>query len=275
MSTAGQERMIPMQHRCVEEWAAVAGLGPANRQKRHSTGRFRSQERSTGAGRIAKRRSNKTEWPTSRRRSTTERSKPQGRSLQVICAAGVRGRFTSDTVLFAYFRVAACNSRGGTHNKDGDSAQTLRSSPVNSQPLETIMESITFQRYVRYVQERRTWPGTRAHGSRYADRKRCVQHGGGKLGHDKRTHDRYEFGKNQLCRTVLRRFSWHGRSSIRGTVAGSKADTANKRFTLNATKEQLKNAPGFDKDRWPAMADTTWASDVHKFYGVKTTGRVQ
>jgi hypothetical protein len=57
--------------------------------------------------------------------------------------------------------------------------------------------------------------------------------------------------------------------------AALKLDTANKRFTLNATKEQLKNAPGFDKDHWPSMADTTWASDVHKFYGVKTSGRVQ
>jgi len=52
-------------------------------------------------------------------------------------------------------------------------------------------------------------------------------------------------------------------------------DTQNKRFTLNASKDQLKNAPGFDKDHWPAMADTSWASDVHKFYGVKITGRVQ
>jgi PRC-barrel domain len=52
-------------------------------------------------------------------------------------------------------------------------------------------------------------------------------------------------------------------------------DTANKRFTLNASKEQLKNAPGFDKDHWPVMADSTWASGVHNFYGVKTTGRIQ
>jgi sporulation protein YlmC with PRC-barrel domain len=52
-------------------------------------------------------------------------------------------------------------------------------------------------------------------------------------------------------------------------------DTANKRFMLSATKEQLKNAPGFDKDHWPSMADTAWASNVHSFYGVKTTGRVQ
>jgi sporulation protein YlmC with PRC-barrel domain len=52
-------------------------------------------------------------------------------------------------------------------------------------------------------------------------------------------------------------------------------DSTNKRFTLSATKEQLKNAPGFDKDHWPSMADTTWASSVHNFYGVKTIGRVQ
>jgi sporulation protein YlmC with PRC-barrel domain len=47
-----------------------------------------------------------------------------------------------------------------------------------------------------------------------------------------------------------------------------KLDTANKRFTLNVSKEKLKNAPGFDKDHWPSMADTTWATDVHSFYGV-------
>jgi hypothetical protein len=52
-------------------------------------------------------------------------------------------------------------------------------------------------------------------------------------------------------------------------------DTTNKRFILNASKEQLKNAPGFDKDHWPSMADSTWASGVNNFYGVKTTGRIQ
>jgi sporulation protein YlmC with PRC-barrel domain len=54
-----------------------------------------------------------------------------------------------------------------------------------------------------------------------------------------------------------------------------KLDTENKRFVLNVSKEQLKNAPGFDKDHWPAMADATWATGVHNFYGVKTTGRIQ
>ena len=44
-------------------------------------------------------------------------------------------------------------------------------------------------------------------------------------------------------------------------------DTVNRRFTLNVKEESLKDAPGFDKDHWPSMADATWASGVHKFYG--------
>ena len=44
-------------------------------------------------------------------------------------------------------------------------------------------------------------------------------------------------------------------------------DTTNKRFTLDVAKETLKDAPGFDQDRWPSMSDKTWATGVHKFYG--------
>jgi sporulation protein YlmC with PRC-barrel domain len=46
-----------------------------------------------------------------------------------------------------------------------------------------------------------------------------------------------------------------------------KLDTVNHRFNLNVDKEVLKDAPGFDKDHWPSMADPTWAIDVYKFYG--------
>lgn len=48
-------------------------------------------------------------------------------------------------------------------------------------------------------------------------------------------------------------------------------DTINKRFTLKVSKEALKEAPGFDKDRWPSMSDKTWAGGVHTFYGVPYT----
>ena len=44
-------------------------------------------------------------------------------------------------------------------------------------------------------------------------------------------------------------------------------DTENKRFTLNVPKDRLKDAPGFDKNNWPSMADKAWASGVHRFYG--------
>ena len=44
-------------------------------------------------------------------------------------------------------------------------------------------------------------------------------------------------------------------------------DTENKRFTHNVPKDRLKDAPGFDKNNWPSMADKAWASGVHSFYG--------
>jgi sporulation protein YlmC with PRC-barrel domain len=44
-------------------------------------------------------------------------------------------------------------------------------------------------------------------------------------------------------------------------------DTQQKCFVLNMTAERVKNAPGFDKDHWPAMADQTWATSVHQYYG--------
>ena len=36
---------------------------------------------------------------------------------------------------------------------------------------------------------------------------------------------------------------------------------------LNVDKKQLMNAPGFDKDNWPNMADTTWGANIYKHYG--------
>lgn len=44
-------------------------------------------------------------------------------------------------------------------------------------------------------------------------------------------------------------------------------DTENKRFVLNVEKDRLKDAPGFDKDHWPNMADQVWAKKIHSYYG--------
>lgn len=43
-------------------------------------------------------------------------------------------------------------------------------------------------------------------------------------------------------------------------------DTDRKCFILDISKDQLKDAPGFDKDNWPSMADQSWASSVHSYY---------
>ncbi len=44
-------------------------------------------------------------------------------------------------------------------------------------------------------------------------------------------------------------------------------NTSEHEFILNVDKQTLENAPGFDKDNWPNMADPTWGSQVHAHYG--------
>lgn len=46
-------------------------------------------------------------------------------------------------------------------------------------------------------------------------------------------------------------------------------DPENKRFIMDVDKDRLENAPGFDKDHWPSMADNRWATDVHSYYGTR------
>ena len=37
-------------------------------------------------------------------------------------------------------------------------------------------------------------------------------------------------------------------------------------FVLDISKEQLEQAPRFDKDHWPSMSDSNWAREVHAYY---------
>ena len=46
-------------------------------------------------------------------------------------------------------------------------------------------------------------------------------------------------------------------------------DEQEKQFLLNVDKETLDRAPGFDKDNWPDMADPSWSSQIHDFYGTR------
>lgn len=43
-------------------------------------------------------------------------------------------------------------------------------------------------------------------------------------------------------------------------------DTQRKCFVLGIDKDQLKAAPGFDKEKWPSMADVKWATSIHEYY---------
>lgn len=46
-----------------------------------------------------------------------------------------------------------------------------------------------------------------------------------------------------------------------------KIDTENECCILNASKEQLENAEGFDKDNWPNFADQTFRDRINNHYG--------
>jgi len=41
------------------------------------------------------------------------------------------------------------------------------------------------------------------------------------------------------------------------------------RAVLNVEKRLLENAPGFNKDSWPNMADPTWGKQIFTHYGYK------
>lgn len=43
-------------------------------------------------------------------------------------------------------------------------------------------------------------------------------------------------------------------------------DTSNKRFVLDVQKDRLNDAPGFDRNIWPDMADQTWQDEVEGYY---------
>ena len=49
-----------------------------------------------------------------------------------------------------------------------------------------------------------------------------------------------------------------------------KLDPGNKRFVLNIGIDRFKNAPGFDSDNWPNMADQAWVDGIRTYYDAST-----
>jgi PRC-barrel domain len=48
-------------------------------------------------------------------------------------------------------------------------------------------------------------------------------------------------------------------------------DEDRKCFILDVDKRRLENAPGFDQDQWPDMADVSWGSSVSSYWRVPAT----
>jgi sporulation protein YlmC with PRC-barrel domain len=44
-------------------------------------------------------------------------------------------------------------------------------------------------------------------------------------------------------------------------------DPENQQFLMDASKELLERAPGFDKNHWPETPNAQWYHDVYEFYG--------
>ena len=47
-----------------------------------------------------------------------------------------------------------------------------------------------------------------------------------------------------------------------------KVDEDEKCFVLNADKQSMEKAPGFDKDDWPDMSDPDWGSEIATYYRI-------
>jgi sporulation protein YlmC with PRC-barrel domain len=58
---------------------------------------------------------------------------------------------------------------------------------------------------------------------------------------------------------------WEALAPKTPTTKGAQYD----RFVLNVDKEKLKNAPSFNKDNWPDMADRSWGAQVYSYYGLQ------
>ena len=44
--------------------------------------------------------------------------------------------------------------------------------------------------------------------------------------------------------------------------------TEEKCFYLDIEKKYLENAPGFERERWPNLADPEWRRSIHDYYGI-------
>jgi sporulation protein YlmC with PRC-barrel domain len=51
--------------------------------------------------------------------------------------------------------------------------------------------------------------------------------------------------------------------------AALRLDPQHRRFILDVDRDRLRDAPGFDPQNWPTMAQPVWASRLYQYYGVE------
>lgn len=51
--------------------------------------------------------------------------------------------------------------------------------------------------------------------------------------------------------------------------AALEVDHVNEQVVLDADKERLENAPGFDKDNWSKTPNAQWYHEIYEYYGEK------
>ena len=109
--------------------------------------------------------------------------------------------------------------------------------------------------------------GTRLMSAKTLVGNEVCNHSGDSLGDIKEIM--LDTGTGKVCYAVLSYGGVFGVGSKLFAVPWSalKLNSEEKTFVLNIDKDNLKNAPGFDKDNWPDMADKSWESEIHTYYG--------
>lgn len=121
--------------------------------------------------------------------------------------------------------------------------------------------------YGMYKNSNDDGPGPELMGADTLNGNEVYNHQGEELGDVKEFMLNMSNGKVEYAVVSFGGFLGMGEKLFAIPFLALKLDTENKRFVLNIEKSRLEDAPGFDKDKWPNMADQTWANEIHNYYG--------
>jgi sporulation protein YlmC with PRC-barrel domain len=112
----------------------------------------------------------------------------------------------------------------------------------------------------------KTGPGPRVMAASTLEHDSVVNATGDKLGNIKEIMIDVPTGRVAYAVLSVGGFLGIGEKLIAIPWRALQIDPPNHRFMLNTTREQVNNAPGFNQDNWPSMADERWATELHDYY---------